>query len=320
MAGGHGRGLSPSTLADFRRYLYSLGLSGRTVAVYVRLVVRAEAWCEPLGHDLDTVPPEALQEWADTLARSTSSRRQARSALGHYWRMTGRADAPTWVVRVPRQPIYVSRALEVDEAATLEAAARARGDHKGLAVLAGLYLAFRVSETAGMRWGDIGGGWIKVLGKGSQPAELPLHPVLATALDRLPRRCDTFVFPGRFGTSVHPATCWQWIRQVADEAGLGKVPSHRLRHTSITVANERTENTRAVQAFARHQRLSTTAIYARVSTMRLTMVVGSLDFAAQPDAGPSSGASGRARRTTAPRRSEGLRAGWSASGGIRTRR
>lgn len=280
MAGGHGRGNDDAHLGGFRRYLFSLGLSSRSVAVYVRLILRAEAWCEPLGCDLDNVAPEALQEWAETLARSTSSRRQARSALTHYWRMTGRVDSPTWVVRVPRQPIYVCRALEVEEATALEAAARARDDHKGLAVLAGLYLAFRVSETAGMRWGDIGGGWIKVIGKGNQPAELPLHPVLATALDRLPRRCDVFVFPGRFGTSVHPATCWQWIRQVADEAGLGKVPSHRLRHTSITVANEQSENTRAVQAFARHQRLSTTALYARVSTVRLTLVVGSLDFTA----------------------------------------
>lgn len=266
-------------LGGYRRYLFSRDLSHRSVAVYVRLVLRAEAWCEPKGYDLDTAPPELLQEWVDAeVPRSTSSRRQARSALGHYWRMSGRADAPVWVVRVPRQPVYACRALEPEDASKLAKAARARGDGRGLAVLLGLYVALRVSEIANIRWSDVDDGWLKVLGKGDRPAALPLHPVVVAAMGELVRLDDTWVFPGRFGGPAHPGTIWGWIHVVAEEAGIGRVTSHRLRHTCLATANDATGDLRGTQDLARHVKPETTAIYTRVTAKRLTDVVNAIDY------------------------------------------
>lgn len=272
------RPVSPPVGA-FRRLLYEQELGRRTVDVYARLIIRAEAWCEERGADLATADAELVQEWVDTeVPRSTSSRRQARSALDHYWRMVERPAPPLWVVRVPRTPLYVCRALDEGDAATLARAARARGDRQGLAVLLGLYVALRASEIAAVRWGDIGGGWLKVIGKGDQPAELPLHPIVLGALDRLPRADDTWVFPGRFGGSVHPTTVWTWARAVADQAGLGQVPTHVLRHTCLATANDATGNLRATQSFARHVKPETTARYTRTTARRLTSVMEAIDY------------------------------------------
>jgi integrase len=268
-----------SRVGAFRRHLYERGLGRRTVDVYARLIVRAEAWCEEHGADLATAEPELVQEWVEAeVPRSTSSRRQARSALDHYWCMTERPAPPLWAIRVPKTPLYVCRALDEGDATTLARAARARGDRRGLAVLLGLYVALRASEIAAVRWGDVGGGWLKVIGKGDQPAELPLHPIVIEALDRLAHDDGTWVFPGRFGGPVHPTTVWTWARAVADEAGLGHVPTHVLRHTCLATANDATGNLRATSSFARHRKLSTTAIYTRTTARRLRSVVEALDY------------------------------------------
>lgn len=268
-----------SAIGRYRRYLYERGLSRRSVDVYVRLVVRAEAWCEEHDVDLAVAEPELVQEWVEAeIPRSTSSRRQARSALDHFWRMVERPAPPAWAIRVPRTPLYVCRALSPGDATTLAQAARARGDRRGLAVLLGLYAALRAAEIAAVRWSDVGGGWLKLVGKGDQPAELPLHPIILTALDRLPRADATWVFPGRFGGSIHPTTVWTWVRAVADEAGLGRVPTHVLRHTCLATANDATGNLRATQSFARHAKPETTARYTRTTAARLTGVMESIDY------------------------------------------
>lgn len=268
-----------SSPVRFRRYLHERELSRRSIDVYVRMVIRAEAWCEPNGYDLATTPAELVMEWAEAeIPRSTSSRRQARSALRHYWAMVGRTDPPEWAIRVPKAPQYVCRALEEDEAAILAAHARARGDERGLAVLLGLYVALRASEIAAVRWGDIDDGWLKLVGKGDRPATLPLHPVVLVALERLTRADDAWVFPGRWGGPVHPTTVWTWVRAVAVDAGLSKVPTHRLRHTALATANDATGDLRAVQELARHVKPETTARYTRVKARRLTSVVQSIDY------------------------------------------
>jgi integrase len=278
MAAGGG-GQEASACVRYRRYLHEQELSRRSVDVYARMVIRAEAWCEPHGFDLATAPAELIMEWAETeVPRSTSSRRQARSALRHYWAMAERADPPEWAVRVPKTPTYVCRALEPDEAALLAAHARARGDERGLVVLLGLYAALRASEIAAVRWGDVDDGWLKLVGKGDRPATIPLHPVIVAALDRLARADDTWVFPGRWGGPVHPTTVWTWVRAVAVEAGLAKVPTHRLRHTALATANDATGDLRAVQELARHVKPETTSRYTRVKARRLTSVVRSIDY------------------------------------------
>ena len=71
--------------ADFREYLYELGLSDKTVALYLRAMLRADAWCEAHGHRLAEVPGPLVAEFAESLPRSRSTRHHLRASLRHFW-------------------------------------------------------------------------------------------------------------------------------------------------------------------------------------------------------------------------------------------
>lgn len=254
------------------------GLAPKTAALYARTIGAAEEWCRTAGTTLAVVDALQLADYVAGIPRSWSSRKLLRSALNHYWEATGRANPPLAVVRVPPKPTMVCRALEDDEARVLAKVARDRQDPKGLATLFGLYQAMRREEIATLPWAAIeGGGWVRIIGKGERERRIPLHPVTAEAIARHPG-CGPWLFPGRFGGPSNPATIWDWIRQVAREAGVENVTPHRLRHTSLAVANDNTGDLRAVQAFAGHSRPETTAGYTRASTRALRAVVESIEY------------------------------------------
>lgn len=257
------------------------GLAPRTVSSYVRVLVAAEAWCEERCVDLRTAAPADVRAWAEAMVPfTTSSRRMARNALGHYWRIHRRSDPPLYAVRVPRKARAVCRALEIDEASRMAKAARARMDAPGLAALLALYLALRRFEIAKLRWDDFeADGWLRIVGKRDQSAMLPVHPVIHETIAAIGRSDAEWVFPGRkAGSHVTPATVWNWVREVAADAGVENITTHRLRHTALATANDATGDLRAVQGFARHASPETTAIYTRATAKRLTAVMEALDY------------------------------------------
>lgn len=259
-------------------WLLALGLAPKTARLYARAIEAAERWCEELGLVLETLPAELVVEYAATVPLSHSSRTIARAALRHYWDHVGRADPPLKAIRVPPEPRHVCRALEEGDARILAKAARARGDRKGLAVILGLYQAMRREEIATMPWAWLrDDGHIRVMGKGAVERRLPLHPVAAQALTWVPRS-GAYVFAGRYGGPVTPATVWAWVREVSSDAGVPVIPPHVLRHTSLATANDNTGDLRAVQAFAGHAKPETTAGYTRANGRRLAAVVASLDY------------------------------------------
>src|SRR5437588_567653 len=81
--------------------------------------------------------------------RTWASRKLLRHALRHYWEITARRHPPLAAIRVPVKPRMRCRALEPADACRLAAAARARHDDAGLAVLFALYLGLRREEIAG---------------------------------------------------------------------------------------------------------------------------------------------------------------------------
>jgi integrase/recombinase XerD len=259
-------------------WLLALGLAPKTARLYARNILAAESWCAARGLDLATLPGEQVVELAASKPLSHSSRTILRAALRHYWERAGRDAPPLRAIRVPPEPTHACRALEEDDARILAKAARARGDRKGLAVILGLYQALRREEIATLPWSAMREeGWLRVVGKGSKERRIPLHPITAEALAWVPEACD-FVFPGRFGGPVTPATIWAWVREVSEEAGAPMIPPHVLRHTSLATANDGTGDLRAVQAFACHSKPETTSRYTRATARRLAAVVSSLDY------------------------------------------
>jgi integrase len=268
----------------FTDLMISAGYARKTCLVYRTPLVRAEA----AGVDVDDVGPRELRDYADTLPHTRSSRALLRSALGCYWSLTGRHDGPLGAVRVPRQRQMKCRALDEEIAARLAVAARARKDRKGLAVLLGLYSGMRRNEIATLRWGDIADGWVTIIGKGDREREFPLHPYIVEALEGRReefrrsgsaslRRLE-YVFPGRAGGPQNPTTIWVWVREVAEDAGLGPVPTHVLRHTALATSLDTTGDLRAVQELAGHASPETTAGYTRATRRRLQAAVDAITY------------------------------------------
>lgn len=172
----------------------------------------------------------------------------------------------------------VCKALDENDARTLARAAVGRDDQKGRAVLLGMYQAMRREEIACFRWDALDGDkWVTVIGKGAKSRTIPLHPVVARALDGAPR-CGAYVFPGQVGGHVSVATIWNWVRAVSDEAGVGMVRPHWLRHTALATSNDVTGDLRTVQHFAGHAKPETTAGYTRASKQRLQDAVRAIAY------------------------------------------
>lgn len=259
-------------------YLCAQGLSPRTVREYARQVAHASGWFAAADTDLSRVTAIDVAAYMETRPRTWASRNLTRAALRHYWAFVGRRDPPLAAIRVPPKPQMVCRAVEPDDATLLAKAARTRGDAKGLATALGLYLALRREEIASLRWDAFGGSWVTVVGKGEQQATIPVHTAVTDLLAAYPHD-SAWLFPGRGARShVAPATIWAWILAVADEAGVGRVTPHQLRHTSLATANDNLGDLRAVSTFARHRRLQTTMGYTRTTAKKLAEVVEALDY------------------------------------------
>lgn len=256
------------------------GMSRKTITVYVGAMRKACEWIDP-----GTVAAGQLRDYSDTLPMTRWSRALLRSALISYWTSIGRPDGPAGAIRVPSKPRMRCRALEDHDAAVLAAAARKRGDLKGLAVLIGLYTGLRRSEIARLRWSDVDDtGWVTVVGKGDVTRTFPVHTSLGEAFasrrpqQRKSKRGHDWIFRGRWTEPVHPTTVWLWVREVALEAGLPAVPTHALRHTALATALDNCRDLRAVQELAGHARPETTAGYTRVTRTRLSEAVESITY------------------------------------------
>lgn len=261
------------------------GLSRKTIVVYIGALRAART----AGIDPDAVSAVALREYAETLPLTRWSRQLLRSALLAYWKVSGRTDGPAAAIRVPSKPRMRCRALEDHDASLLAAAARRRGDRKGLAVLLGLYTGLRRNEIATLRWSDVDPeGWLTVVGKGNVTRVCPLHPSLHPTLERQretrrpSRRGHDWIFRGRWGAPVNPTTIWTWVREVAHDAGLPAVPTHVLRHTALATALDNCRDLRAVQELAGHAWPETTAGYTRVTRNRLVDAVGAICYGEVP--------------------------------------
>lgn len=249
-----------------------------SVRQYQRAIVKADAWCQARGHSLAKAPGPLIARYADSLPLSASTRRILRCALKHYWEINHRKNPPLDFLRVPPTPEMVCRAFDDDDARRLAKLARQRGDRKGFALALGIYQAMRRAEIAHCRWTDFGDdGHLKIVGKGDKQRVIPIHPEVLDKLAVAERR-GVYVFPGRFGGHVSPATVWSWIRELGEEAGVVGITTHRLRHTCLAIQNDVNKDLRATQQFAGHSKIQTTEGYTRTRAAALRAAMLSVDY------------------------------------------
>lgn len=264
--------------SSYREWLLGQGLSPKTVGIYTRKLEAVLDLCAEQGWDSLALSPSQAIAIAQSFPNSPSSRRQLRTCLKHYWewhQITGPARA----IKVPTAERGRFRGLEPDEARLLAKTARGWWP-QGTAVLIGLYLALRRMEIAELKWTSFDRDleWATIQGKGARVRTIPVHPRLADEL-RPHITAHQYVFPGRGDRAhAHPASVWNWVKEVSDAAGVRITRPHQLRHTSLATMNDQTGDLRTTQEFAGHARPETTAIYTRTTSQRLESAMYQLDF------------------------------------------
>jgi integrase len=149
------------------------------------------------------------------------------------------------------------------------ACARAAGprDH-ALACLMGL-LGLRVGEALGLDIEDMGSSrghrTLRILGKGSKLAIMPMPPPVARAVDSLVgERQSGPIFLGRMGGRMDRFAASRIVKRLAKQAKITvRISAHSLRHAAITNALDAGVPLRDVQIMARHADPRTTTRYDR---------------------------------------------------------
>ncbi len=177
----------------------------------------------------------------------------------------------------------IARFLDTNELARLGRALDAREDERPEAVAAIRLLALtgcRRGEVLNLRWRDIGENAIALRDGKTGPRSVPLGEAARAVVEALPgpRDPDACLFPslagGRHAHRI--VNCW---RAVCDDAKLGKVRLHDLRHTAASHAVMSGENLPLVGKLLGHRRHETTAGYAHLADGHLVDMaekVGSL--------------------------------------------
>ena len=152
-------------------------------------------------------------------------------------------------------------------AAFLYTAERISTAHAALAVLLGLN-GLRVSEACGTNIDDLGiehgHRTLRIVGKGNQPATVPLVSRTARTLDLLiGERMAGPILRRRDGARLDSRTAYRWVRSIGQRAGLDHVHPHMLRAAFIMAALDAGVPLRDVQLAARHADPRTTTVYDR---------------------------------------------------------
>ncbi len=191
----------------------------------------------------------------------------------------GSEDAPTRLLMFPGDVPKLDDPLPrfIDDAAAKRLIEAARKCEDPFARLAVEFLA-----RTGMRRGEfvnltvdsvvqIGTAyWLHVpLGKLRTDRYIPLHPQLKELLDEwVAKRPASLREPWLFmehGRRIGNDRVRKAVLKVAQEAGLGKVTPHQLRHTLATQAINRGMSLEAIAALLGHRSMRMTMVYARIS-------------------------------------------------------
>jgi integrase/recombinase XerD len=137
--------------------------------------------------------------------------------------------------------------------------------HAALAVLLGLN-GLRVSEACATDIEDLGfergHRTLRIVGKGNQPATIPLVPPTTRTIDlAVGERHDGPILRRRDGKRLDRRTAHRWVRSIGTRARLGSVYPHMLRAAFIMAALDAGVAPRDVQIAARHADPRTTTIY-----------------------------------------------------------
>ncbi|KWR74106.1 hypothetical protein RN04_02615 [Arthrobacter sp. W1] len=178
-----------------------------------------------------------------------------------------RGDDPLRTIPAVKRPRSLPRPVtDADLVATLESATRWNTRTKiMLAALQGLRV-HEIAKVAGEDL-DLDALTLRVTGKGSKDAVLPLHESLAEVALAYPRQ--GYWYPSKLTRSGHVSgqSVSTAIRRAMDRAGVIATP-HQLRHWYGTSLLHESGDVRAVQELMRHENIQSTQLYTKVDPSR----------------------------------------------------
>ena len=228
---------------------------------------------------LDCIGPEDVAAWFDAASRDRPGAAnrafeilRAMMFRAEEWGLRERGANPCLgIVKNPKKRI--ARFLDEDELARLGRALDACQAGWPEAVAAIRLLALtgcRRSEVLNLRWRDIGGDAMHLGDSKTGPRAVPLGETARAHIETLPspREPDAFLFP----SFAHGKGNWplqDFWRTVCNDAKLGRLRLHDLRHTAASQAVMSGENLPLVGKLLGHRRHRTTAGYAHVADRHL---------------------------------------------------
>jgi integrase/recombinase XerD len=279
------RGLSPNTLASYRRDLRRyLGFLAARGAMRVEQVTETDVseFLAALRRGDDEHGPLA----ASSAARAVVAAR----GLHRFAAREGLVDVDAAAaVRPPTPARRLPKALSVDDVLAVLAAAGDEATPRGIrdrALLEVLYgTGARISEAVALDVDDVDldGGIVLLRGKGSKQRLVPLgaygreavqaylvrgRPALAAGGRGVPA-----LFVNHRGGRLSRQSAWATLRAAAARAGVGAAVSpHTMRHSFATHLLDGGADVRVVQELLGHASVTTTQIYTMVTVERLREV------------------------------------------------
>ena len=247
----------------------------RTMRIYLKARILPAFGRMPL----DAIGPEDVAAWFDAASRDRPGAAnrafeilRAMMFRAEEWGLRERGSNPCLgIAKNPRKQI--ARFLDTDELARLGRALDANEACWPEAVAAIRLLALtgcRRSEVLDLRWSDIGEGALNLEDSKTGPRAVPLGEAARKLVEALPgpRKPEAFLFPSfAHGRGYYPLhDCW---RAICEDAKLGRLRLHDLRHTAASQAVMAGENLPLVGKLLGHRRHRTTASYAHLADHHL---------------------------------------------------
>lgn len=268
------RGLTKNTLLAYQRDLAS----------YLEFI-ETEGLASALDVNIATL--ERFDSFLHQSALGAASRARKLSAVRGFHRylfVEGlTATNPSAMIRAPRQPLRLPKALSTEQVLALLAAAGPMPDEewrdpesaRNRTILELLYATgARVSELVGLDVDDVAEpDFAKVLGKGGKERLVPIGSYARRALDSYLIRArpayvgaagDPALFLNKFGKRLSRQSIWQVINDAGEAIKL-EVSPHSLRHSFATHLLEGGADVRVVQELLGHASVATTQIYTMIT-------------------------------------------------------
>ena len=261
--------------AELAAAAYLARYGGRTLDAYRHDLKGFFSWADSVGLTILKAERPHIELYRhhmedQGLAPSTVDRRLS-TVCGFYRfaHIDGRISSnPAQYVRRPKIHPTEGRGLDRDELGRfLFAAERIDQHHAALAVLLGLN-GLRVTEACETNIENLGYErglrTLKIMGKGSKPAVIPLVPRTGRTVDlAIGERTEGPILLRRNGARLDRRTAHRWVGSIARRAGIGSVHPHMLRAAFIMAALDAGVPLRDVQIAARHADPRTTTVYDR---------------------------------------------------------